>query len=399
MRRTDYLVIKLGSGRAYVRRDSVSRIRSVEGIIFDCDGVLIDVRGSYNRAISKSVAYILGAMTGCILPEGLISDQIIYRFRGTGGFNNDWDTVYGVLMFMLSGLPREARGRLARIIEKIGSSGSPSKRLILMRREAEKEAALRFLDKSFFSELAGKLKEFTDLLDRTGRRSVDRALAEIHGDEEDFPAFYSLIRGFLHPTEDVGRSIISTVFEEFFCGASLFREVYEAAPEFNDGPGLIENEALIIQPETLDSLISILGGRNLGIASGSRRKSAEYMLGGLIEKFNPEAMVFLEAVEEAERRRSREESLRKPHPFSLLKAAEGLGDRGLLLYVGDSAEDILMVSEAEKIRGGFLFAGVYGHSSVWEEKLRGFLDQGCDMVIPSVNELPIILERLGRRGS
>ncbi|KYH42386.1 MAG: hypothetical protein AYL33_002820, partial [Candidatus Bathyarchaeota archaeon B63] len=205
MRRTDYLVIKLGSGRAYVRRDSVSRIRSVEGIIFDCDGVLIDVRGSYNRAISKSVAYILGAMTGCILPEGLISDQIIYRFRGTGGFNNDWDTVYGVLMFMLSGLPREARGRLARIIEKIGSSGSPSKRLILMRREAEKEAALRFLDKSFFSELAGKLKEFTDLLDRTGRRSVDRALAEIHGDDEDFPAFYSLIRGFLHPTEDVGR--------------------------------------------------------------------------------------------------------------------------------------------------------------------------------------------------
>jgi phosphoglycolate phosphatase-like HAD superfamily hydrolase len=393
------LVFDLSPGKAYVRKDRVSQIRNVEGIIFDCDGVLVDIRESYNRAISKSVAYILRAMTGCVLPENLIPDEIIYGFRGTGGFNNDWDTVYGIIMFTLSSLPREIRKCLASIIEKIGSAGSPRRRLMLLKDAAEKETALQVLNPRFFVELTGKLREFTGLLDRTGRRSVDKALAEIHRGDEDFRRFYGLIQRFLHPAEEVGKSVISAVFEEFFCGASLFREVYGKAPEFNNGPGLIENESLIVRPETLDSLISILGKRNLGIASGSRRKSAEYVLGNLIEKFNPEAMVFAETVEMAEREHPRGTSLKKPHPFSFLKAAEGFGDCSLLMYVGDSAEDVLMASEAAKIRGGVLFTGVYSYLCVEEEKLRGFLDHSCDMVIPSVNELPVILKKLGRRES
>jgi phosphoglycolate phosphatase-like HAD superfamily hydrolase len=223
-------------------------------------------------------------------------------------------------------------------------------------------------------------------------------LAEIHKDEKDFRRFYGLLKRFLHPAEKVGESIISTVFEEFFCGTRLFREIYGMTPEFNSGPGLIENERLIVRPETLDSLVSILGKRNLGIASGSRRKSAEYVLGSLIEKFNPRSLVFAETVETAERERPGGTNLKKPHPFPLLKAAEGFGNCGFLMYVGDSAEDFLMANEAARVRGGVLFAGVYSYSCVEEEKLRGFLDFGCDMVIPSVNELPVILRRLGRKG-
>ena len=108
MMRMEYLRFSSESGEILVRRDSADMIRYVEGVIFDCDGVLIDVRDSYNRAISKSVSYIFKCITGRDLPEDWISNEIIHLFRRTGGFNNDWDTVYGILMFMLSRLPKRA---------------------------------------------------------------------------------------------------------------------------------------------------------------------------------------------------------------------------------------------------------------------------------------------------
>jgi len=399
--REDYLTLNLGGGKVYVRRDRISQIRRVDGIIFDCDGVLVDVRESYNKAISKSTAYILKGVTGHAVPESLVSDEIIYLFRRTGGFNNDWDTVYGVLMFTLSSLPKDARRCLEGLMGKIGKEKSPFKRLMLIKEYAEGESRLRMLDDRFFVETIRRIRSFTGLLDSTGRRSVDKNLAEAFGKDEDFQRFYDLLRLFLHPADDVRRSIIARVFEEFFCGASLFKEVYGVNPQFNMGPGLIENENLIIQPETLDSLALILGRRNLGVASGSRIKPAEYTLGGLIGKFNPGSLVFLEDVERAEReclmREGRRICLKKPHPFSLLKAAEGFRDSSLILYVGDSMEDAVMASGAAKMRGGFLFAGVYRYTGFEDNIIRSFLDYGCDMIIPSVNELPAVLENLRRR--
>jgi len=398
----NYLKLIFGDGKVYVRKDRISQIRRVDGIVFDCDGVLIDIRESYNKAISKSAAYILEGLTGRVVPESLISDEIIYLLRRTGGFNNDWDTVYGILMFTLSSLPKEIRGCLGDLIEKIEGENSPFKRLMLIREYAKRESKLRMLDDGFFVESIRKMKDFTKLLDSTGRRSVDKNLAEIFGSDEDFQRFYNLLRRFLHPADDVRRSIIARVFEEFFCGANLFKEVYRVDPQFNKGLGLIENERSIIRPETLDSLALILGERNLGIASGSRIKIAEYPLGGLIGKFNPESVVFLEDVERAEREFSRREGrktcLRKPHPFSLLKAAEGFRNSSFILYVGDSMEDAVMALEAAKMGGGFLFAGVYRYTGFENNIIRSFLDYGCDMIIPSVNELPAVLENLrGRR--
>ncbi|RLI04530.1 hypothetical protein DRO38_01080 [Candidatus Bathyarchaeota archaeon] len=367
----------------------------VDGVIFDCDGVLIDIRESYNRAISKSVAYILAGMTGCSVPESLISDEIIHLFRRTGGFNNDWDTVYGILMFMLSRLPKEIRRCLEELMEKIGNEESPFKRFMLIKDYAKRESQMCILKEEFFAESIKALRDFTKLLDFTGRESVDKNLLRIYGSDGNFQRFYSLLKRFLHSTGDVGKSIISTVFEEFFCGVSLFEKVYGITPQFNNGSGLIENERLIVQSETLDSLISILGKRNLGITSGSRRKSAEHILGDLIEKFNPKALVFAESVEMAER--SMKKALKKPHPFSLLKAAEGFGEFSFLIYVGDSMEDAIMASEAANLNGRVLFAGVYRYTSFEEEKLRIFLDHGCDLILPTVNELPLILKELRRK--
>jgi phosphoglycolate phosphatase-like HAD superfamily hydrolase len=50
MSRPNYIEYRLGSQSAYVRADKLSEIREVDVIVFDCEGVLIDVSESIRRA-------------------------------------------------------------------------------------------------------------------------------------------------------------------------------------------------------------------------------------------------------------------------------------------------------------------------------------------------------------
>jgi len=56
----------------------MSRVRSV---LFDLDGVLVDVSGSYRRAIDETVRHF----TGSPPPEGSVQ-----RLKDAGGYNDDW---------------------------------------------------------------------------------------------------------------------------------------------------------------------------------------------------------------------------------------------------------------------------------------------------------------------
>ncbi|MCW4019918.1 MAG: hypothetical protein NWF14_01625 [Candidatus Bathyarchaeota archaeon] len=398
-----YVVLNVSGGDAYVRKDRLNELRRADGVVFDCDGVLVDVRNSYNRAISKAVVYLLGGLTGCAVPEGLISDGVIFLFRRSGGFNCDRDTVYGILMFMLSKMPREPRNKLRKLVERAVMQPDLLKRFSLVREAVKNELKPDGLDVGFFEGLVDELKGFTGVLDETGPASVDKNLLEGSGASESFVAFYNAMKQFLYQPAEVGKSIVATIFEEFFCGPELVQKTYGVEPRFYAGSGMVENETVIIQAETLDRLTSVLGKANIGVASGSMFEPRRHVLGGLLEKFNPEALVFLDVVEEAERERSKREcsavNLKKPHPFSLIKAAEAFGSFNCALYVGDSMEDALMAREARKLDERFLFVGVYRYSGVEDIVLRGFLEAGCDTVIPSVNELPYVLEAVRRKKS
>jgi hypothetical protein len=363
--------------------------------------VLVDIRESYNRAIAKTVSYVLKALTNSEIPERLVSDEVIYLFRKTGGFNNDWDTVYGTLMFILCSLPDDYRDVLKKLITKIETQQDPFERLTLVRNGTKIELKKGFLNEGLFEKTVRNLKEFAKLLDTSGIASVDNVLAERASLSGDFNAFYSALSNFLYFPAEVGKSIIATAQEEFFCGAKLFKQTFGIEPAFNNGSGMIENEKIIVQSAILKKLTLLLGGRKLGIASGSWSKPAKYVLGDLIKQFDPRALIFLENAEEAERKLSKEKgllvNLRKPNPYSLLKVAEGIGEPNLVLYVGDSMEDALMAEEASKTGKKFVFAGVYGYSGLDNVVRDGFLESRCDIVIPSVNDLPSILEAI-RRG-
>lgn len=62
-------------------------------VILDLDGVLVDVSGSYRRAVKESVSIVYGAS---------VDDALIQSLKDVGGFNNDWKVTYASALFVLS---------------------------------------------------------------------------------------------------------------------------------------------------------------------------------------------------------------------------------------------------------------------------------------------------------
>lgn len=54
---------------------------SVPIVLFDMDGVLVDVSGSYRRAIQETAAQFLGRP---------VAPEEVQRYKNQGGFNDDW---------------------------------------------------------------------------------------------------------------------------------------------------------------------------------------------------------------------------------------------------------------------------------------------------------------------
>ncbi len=71
-----------------------------EAIIFDIDGVLVDVKKSYDEAIIKTVQFILIKNFNINLANFPFQD-LISKLRNTGGFNNDIDTAYSIVLIIL----------------------------------------------------------------------------------------------------------------------------------------------------------------------------------------------------------------------------------------------------------------------------------------------------------
>ena len=74
-----------------------------DSIIFDCDGVLIDVTKSYDTTINKTIRYVLKELD-CDFTQysgGVpLTDEHLLKFKSTGGFNDEIDIAYaGILCY------------------------------------------------------------------------------------------------------------------------------------------------------------------------------------------------------------------------------------------------------------------------------------------------------------
>ena len=361
----------------FIRKDRIEEIKKIDVVIFDCDGVLLDVNESYKNAVSRASSLLIEAFTGYKIPEEFFDDRLYLHYKKTGGFNNDWNHTYAYLMKTLSELPPH-------ILEKIDSN---AKRSIKIKSLADRLEFIKGNQPEIIineAELYEALWGFTKSLTIDGVGSVDRQTAPILGEN---------VKKALNYRARVGESIVSTLFEEIFSGKDLFEENFKMKTRFiEEKKGFIENEKIIIKTETFRKLEKFVDNR-LGIASSSLANTAYHALGDIIDNFSRKSMVWHEDVEEAVKKTGRAD-LHKPNPYSLLRASEPYKPYQKVLYVGDTNADKIMARKASEIEPKFLFAGVYGSASLPEEAKELFIEEKSDIVTPSVNELPLILEAL-----
>lgn len=266
-----------------------------DAVIFDIDNVLIDTRKSYLDAIRWTVEIYLTHGKIPLFHKDpsdktslLLSSQDIDRFKLLGGFNDDWDCCYGLLIYLLN-LP-VARKSLAELRKHLN-----------------------------IKELSSKLTE---------RPAGVNGLVKLFGRSP-------------HVTIEQ----ISRIFQEIYLGPDLFQDTENKRPLYWKKRGLIYKEKLIFKKSFLEKLRH--RGVKLGIATGRPQFEAVFSLKhfGILDYFD--AITTMDEVKKAEREQKK--SLRKPHPFSLIETALKLGQGKRFCYVGDLPDDVLAALRAKEV--------------------------------------------------
>ena len=382
----EYLKPSINGQCGYVRSDCLDWLKTVGAIIFDCDGVLIDVRKSYKKTVVKTVEFFVDGLTGVKLPSDDALNKTIYLLKVSGGFNNDWDVAYSILLSLFSTSPRFFQEKIIGLVKSDEfERGTLHERFQYVKASLEDLKPMSFIKD--WSKLRINLNELTEKADASGINSVERELI-LNPASKFRPACEALKRFLAYPGR-VGESLLTTVFEEIFFGSKLFKEKNRFSPMFYTGRGLVEEEKIVITPETLSELAEIIGEKKFGIVSGRDYCSAKHTLGKILDEFREEALFFLLDLEA-----ELFEKYKKPNPLPLVKSAEGLKPFKYAIYVGDSIEDILMVERANKMDQRFISMGVYSYSEFQEEFISHLTQAKTDIILPSVNNLPSLLRMI-----
>jgi len=369
-----YIELSSPEGTCYIRNDRLRQLGEVDVVVFDCDGVLLDVRGSYSGAAAETASIILEALTGTRVNASVFDGDVFFAFKKTGHFNNDWSVSYAYVMGALSTLTDSELMALDTSAAKV-EDGSPSERLNKLREIRPPSHLKRIRIKASLIKLA----------ESTGTGGVDSVDALL------LPRIGTNVKKLLRYRGAVGESVVSTLFEEIFSGSMLFQDTFGFRAQFTDKlTGYIEREKLVLSISTVQKMEELLNGRRFGVASGSLMNSARHALGCIIDVFPRNAQVWYEDVDAASKGA---QSLHKPNSYSLLRAAQAYKPYRRVVYVGDTVADLLMTRDADNQKPKFSFLGVYATSARQETTREVFLSLGADAVAPTVNQLPLILQK------
>lgn len=299
-----------------------------------------------------TVAHFLSDIFGSGMNPKFPIYELVDYLRGTGRFNNDIDTTAAILVSILVNLPSQPRDAF--------DSGP----------FMNSELTILGMASHGFLNFVRAVKETNPNL----ASGIDELLERLA-----YPG-------------DPKTSLLCRVFNEYYYGPVLLRQLHALAPVVGRKTGLIDAEKVIVSAGTLRSLSSLLSKRRIGIVSGRSRLGTEHTLGELNRFFQEGPTVFLE--DEEANAGTGHGLPGKPDPEPLLHAAAIVGNSNGILYVGDSVEDLLMTQNANLKRPTFLFCGVTG-TARGASRTSMLAERGADAILESVNDVPGLLSSLG----
>jgi len=302
-------------------------------IIFDMDGVLVDVSGSYREVTRLSVVHYLRFVTGVKnLRDDFISLIDVSAIKKNGGLNNDWDLTYTIINTLLFSLFHEHNKHL----------NNDFLALRAIKKDDELFHAVGELrDKCDPAILESRLNRMS----QTQKMSVSGFYFQIKEQIREHSPF--LIN---HGDVNTG-NLAKRIFQEIYLGNGMFQKIYGVDPLFYQGEGYINREALIPSP----SLLKRLAARTtLTVATGRPGVEALHSLRqfNIMDMFS--AVVTEDDVVQAEKNEGK--SLRKPHPFIINLCMQRCGCKktGGVFYIGDMPDDMVASISAGITPVGFV---------------------------------------------
>jgi HAD superfamily hydrolase (TIGR01548 family) len=314
----------------------LNKLSLIDTLVFDIDGVLIDVRDSFKKAICQTVQFYFKEILRFQGSQNLISPKEVEYFKMAGGFNNDWNLTSAVVLFYLM----KAEENNLKNIDELRSNNPDIKTF-----------TTRILPPG------GGLDKVLDLVEKNWS-----------------------IRDKIFNRWD--KELITKIFKEIYAGEEYCFDIYGFNHSLIKSEGLIKKERIIIDKKKKD----ILQNYSIGILTGRTKREARIAL----ERLGYEDNVFNGRIITAD------DGLGKPHPQGLKKLSASLKTK-LGIYVGDVWDDLITAKnfnkEAKEIK--FLSAIVLAEGfNLQNRTIEYYLNEGVDLLAQDVNCILDWLERV-----
>ncbi len=254
----------------------------VDTVIFDVDGVLLDVFRSIRAVNCLCVPAYLRTFEGWSAPDTLLASEDIEPFKRAGGFNDDWDLTCAAVQLYLF-----------------------------------KAARYGMRDAVALHPLSPTITEYTDAI---AARGGWLAAAEAYLREEATAAEWAALRAEYDPAR------VRRLFQELWAGDWCPR-VYGYEPTYYPGPGKVRLDRPLLDITLLPT------DKKLGILTGRTLTEAEVAL----EMCGVAAAIPLPA-----QGITKDDGHHKPEPGGLVEITGRLGAR-VALYIGDTLDDLRTV--------------------------------------------------------
>jgi len=309
----------------FISDDISQKIQKFDSIIFDCDGVLVDIRNSYDHAINKTISAIMKELFNDEIGD-VVTSKIHFGLKSVGGFNDEVAVVYAIVMTLAASK----------------KSGIEFEKLIIDVIANANESGINSID-DYFKDQNIDLMKIKSKLDYENSRKV---------------------------------SYIHKIFNQLFYGPKLYEEIFNEKSQFNDNP-LIDLDDIVLDNNLMLKLKNRFGTK-ISTVTGRGKFAFSYSMKNFLDDFDMKNSVFLE---------DRPLNLAKPNPESLIESISKINSK-CSLYIGDSMEDLLMVQKCQEQGYDVSFCGIYGSSDEPELKYELFQKNKASFILKSIQELP-----------
>jgi HAD superfamily hydrolase (TIGR01548 family) len=302
-------------------------VTKLDTIIFDMDGVLLDITESIRRVNSLSVAFYLREVMGIAAPDDLITSADIERFKNAGGFNDDWDLTYALVLYYL----------------------------VKYHESPENDAVTLTVTGLTLARYAFKVGERGGGLVAAEEFLLGKFMPRDRGDIE----------------RQYNKTKIRKVFQELY-GGDLTKRLYGFEPTIYTGRGYAYNDKVLLDQSLIPT--------DVKIAMQTGRTYEEAAIG----------VEFCELQERIPESHwiTKRDGYHKPDPGGLRTLARKLDTTGAGIYIGDTLDDLRTVralNESGKVAPFLIALVLTGPAGEANRKL--FERNGADVIGDNVNEV------------